>query len=182
VYFVNVLGAPEEADWGGHDGTISIIQRELAVPDGSRDMIKQTLADVVECHSKGVAYSAGRKDGFGGGSKLSTRHACRPPCDRWCRHCCSLRRQAGEDGPMLWARARSFLPAQRSATQSRNSPDFIYYWPSTHEKLKLRVRSYNEQALRLAKFELDRSRPPKIMILLCPNEQCGIREGRLLTF
>jgi len=46
VYFVDVLGAPEKADRGGHDGTISIIQRELAVPDGSRVMIKQTLTDV----------------------------------------------------------------------------------------------------------------------------------------
>ena len=29
VYFVDVLEAPEESEWDGHDGTVSIIQREL---------------------------------------------------------------------------------------------------------------------------------------------------------
>jgi len=48
VYFADVLGAPEEADWGGHGGTTSIIQRELAVPDGPRDMMKQIPTDVAE--------------------------------------------------------------------------------------------------------------------------------------
>jgi len=95
VYFVDVLGAPETADWGGHDGTISIIQRKLAFPDGSRDIIKQILTDVVECHSKGVVYSAGRKNGSGGGSKLIILGSVEAQIVAG--HC-AARRQAGEEG------------------------------------------------------------------------------------
>jgi len=74
-----------------------------------------------------VAYSAGRKGGSGGGNKLIILG----PVEA------QIVADAIEDGlsltkamrlvnkhraqcdPALWARVRSFLPAQRSATQSR---------------------------------------------------------------
>jgi len=62
VYFADALDAPGKGDWDGADGTTSVIQRELNVPAGSRDLIKRVLANVEGCHLKCVEYPAGRKD------------------------------------------------------------------------------------------------------------------------
>ena len=46
VYFVDALGAPGKGDLDGVDGTTPIIQRELNVPAGSRDLIKRVLTKI----------------------------------------------------------------------------------------------------------------------------------------
>jgi len=57
-------------------------------------------------HAHQLSHLPGCKKDFGRSLRHSgragnlcswARHACRPPCSRWCRHC-AARRQAGEEG------------------------------------------------------------------------------------
>ena len=50
TYFVQVLDPLDE--WHGVDGLISIIQRELKIPSGSRDMIQKVLTEVMQAHKR----------------------------------------------------------------------------------------------------------------------------------
>ena len=67
VAFVEVFDAPPECEWEGRDGTISDLLRYHEMPDGSRDVVRRVLVDVVECHKARV-----RNFGPGGHNKIIT--------------------------------------------------------------------------------------------------------------
>jgi len=70
VYFLDVLEAPERSKWGGINGAISAIVRDLRLLSGSRAMAEKVLIDLAECHTKGEVYCGARKADSGGKSKL----------------------------------------------------------------------------------------------------------------
>ena len=70
VAFIDVFNAAPKCEWGGVDGTVSLIMAHLGVPRGSRDVVYRVLNDVVQCHLDGVEYSSDRKAGQGGQAKL----------------------------------------------------------------------------------------------------------------
>ena len=59
-YYINVLDVPPVSEWGGHDGTISIIRMNLKVQN-SRSRVGEILAQVHACHWSGTQYTGDRK-------------------------------------------------------------------------------------------------------------------------
>ena len=55
-YYIDVLDAPPIVEWAGVDGTVSVIQRELKVNQGSRGTISKVLNDLVACYTKDWEY------------------------------------------------------------------------------------------------------------------------------
>jgi len=39
--FIDVFDAPQKCDWGGNNGTVSIILEHFRMPRGSRDMVSR---------------------------------------------------------------------------------------------------------------------------------------------
>jgi hypothetical protein len=72
LYYARVLGAPPEDEWDGHDGTISIISKDLKIPVGSRDVIRTVLERTDEAIESGGMYDGARKRGSGGQNVVIT--------------------------------------------------------------------------------------------------------------
>ena len=70
--FVEVFDAPPECEWEGRDGIISDLLRYHEMPDGSRDVVRRVLVDVVECHKARIQYNPARNLGSGGHNKIIT--------------------------------------------------------------------------------------------------------------
>jgi hypothetical protein len=56
--FLHILGAPDEEDWMGENGTVSKIQILLEIARGSRNTILKVLRDVDFCMVAGVPYDS----------------------------------------------------------------------------------------------------------------------------
>ena len=63
--FVEKYGAPFEEEWFGEGGTISLICKDLGIPDGSRNSVKAVLQRTVDAIADGGQYDGERIPGGG---------------------------------------------------------------------------------------------------------------------
>ena len=55
-YWQNTLGAPPPSEWKGHNGIVSVIVREMQLPQGSRGTVTKVLRKAWQMRQAGLVY------------------------------------------------------------------------------------------------------------------------------